>query len=440
MLRLFFIGLLIVMSSSVFSKKLSSEIKISVDKYKLDNGMTVLLNSDKKLKTASYLLGYRVGSRHERKGMTGISHMFEHLMFRGTKKYPDFNKTYNSAGVIRVNAFTSRDMTAYLGTFAPEQLELVLDVESDRMTNLVLDQELLDKERGAVQEERRLSVDNNPMGYLFEELMLLTFQEHPYRWPVIGFEEDIADYTLEDLQNWYQTYYSPNNAVLIISGNFSLKKTKELIEKYFGNKPSKKIPEEKDLAEPEQIEARQKLLRKKVQSASVKLSYVAPPSGTKEAYALDFLIDVLGAGESSVLYKKIVREKKLLPSISIYNYGFHKRQVVFISYPLPKIDQEMEIKRTVLDEVQKALNSPLNESFAEKVRNIAMNQMVSILKKPHSRANLLLYNEIGFNNYEKMYEEIDFLNEIDFEFIRSVGRKYLTEERLNYVILKPETG
>ena len=180
------------MNSSIFSKKLSSEIKISVDKYKLDNGMTVLLNPDKKLKTASYLLGYRVGSRHEKKGITGISHMFEHLMFRGTKKYPDFNKVYNSAGVIQVNAFTSRDMTAYLGAFAPDQMELVLDVESDRMTNLVLNQELLDKERGAVQEERKMRVDNNPMGYLFEELMLLTFQEHPYRWPVIGIEEDIG--------------------------------------------------------------------------------------------------------------------------------------------------------------------------------------------------------------------------------------------------------
>ena len=428
------------MNYSSFSKKLSSEFKISVDKYQLDNGLTVLLDSNQKLKTASYILGYRVGSRHERKGITGISHMFEHLMFRGTKKYPDFNKVYAEAGVIRVNAFTSKDITAYLGTFAPDQLDLVLDVESDRMSNLALTQELLDTERGAVQEERKMSVDNNPRGYLFENVMLLTFKEHPYRNHIIGVEEDIANYTLEDLQNWYQTYYSPNNAVLVISGNFSSKKAKKLIAKYFGNIPSKKIPKEQEWKEPDQTEAREKRLTKKVQSATVQITYVGPPAGTKEAYALDFLIDILGAGESSILYKKIVREQKLLPSISIFNYAFHKRQVIFIGYPLPHLDQEEKVKTSILAEIQKALNTPVAKNSIEKAKNIALNLLVSNLKKPHQRVLLLLDPEIGFNNYEKMYEEIDFLSEIDFEFVSSVGKKYLKENRLNYTVLKPESN
>lgn len=421
----------------MFSKNLSSEIKISVEKYKLENGMTVLLNSDKKLKTASYLLGYRVGSRHERKGMTGISHMFEHLMFRGTEKYPEFDKTYDEAGVIRVNAFTSRDQTAYMGSFAPEKLELVLDVESDRMSNLVLTQKLLDKERGAVQEERRLSVDNNPMGFLFENVMLLTFQEHPYRWPTIGFEEDIAGYSLQDLQNWYKTYYSPNNAVLVISGNFDSKRAKKLIKKYFSPLPAKNIPEETIYAEPEQKKARQKALSKKIQQASVQISYIGPPPGRRESYAIDFLIDVLGAGESSLLYRKLVREKKLLPSLSIYSYYFHKHQVIYISYPLIDLSQEEEIKRSVLDELQNALNSPLSPAHAEKVKNIMMNDLVSILKRPFRRAYILLDAEMKFNDYRKIYEQMEFLNEIDFEFISSVGKKYLNKNRLNYVTLKP---
>ena len=437
-LKLLFINLLIFMNSSIFSKKLSSEIKISVDKYKLDNGMTVLLNPDKKLKTVSYFLGYRVGSRYEKKGITGISHMFEHLMFRGTKKYPDFNKTYGLAGVTRVNAFTSRDMTAYLGAFAPEQMELILDVESDRMTNLVLNQELLDKERGAVQEERKMIIDNNPMGYLFEELMLLTFQEHPYRWHMIGIEEDIANYTLEDLQNWYQTYYSPNNAVLVISGGFDSKETRELIEKYFAGIPPKKIPEENSPMEPEQTKARQKALTKKVQSAAVLFAYVGPPSGTKESYALNFLVQVLGAGESSVLYKKIVREQKLLPSISIDSYDLHKNQVIYASYPLIHLDKEEKIKQRVLAEIQKALETSLTPDSVEKAKNITMNEMVSMLKSSYDRADLLLNSEIAFNDYQKIYDQIDFLNEIDFDFVSSVGKKYLKEDRLNYITLKPE--
>ena len=421
-----------------YGKKLSSEIKISVDKYQLENGMTVLLNSDENLKTVSYLLGYRVGSRHERKGITGISHMFEHLMFRGTKKYPDFNKTFNSAGVIRVNAFTSKDMTAYLGTFAPEQMDLVLDVESDRMNNLVLTQEVLDKERGAVQEERRLRVDNNPMGALFEELMFLTFQNHSYAWPIIGVEKDIANYSLKDLENWYQTYYSPNNAVLVLSGNFSVKKTKKMIDKYFSALVSKKIPKEKLTKVSDQNSARKGSLRKKVQSATVQLAYVGPPSGTRESYALDFLIQILGAGESSFLYKKLVREQRLLPSVSIYAYDFHKYQAVILSYPLLDLSQEEDIKQKVLEEIEKGLDFSLTPEAVDKVKNIKMNQVVSLLKKSSSRAYMLLENEMAFNDYQKMYDEINFLNDIDFEFINSVGKKYLNKNRLNYISLKPE--
>ena len=438
MLKVFLVGLLFFMSSSVFSKKLSSEINLSVEKYKLDNGLTVLLNSDTRLKTASYILGYRVASRHEREGITGISHMFEHLMFKGTQKYPEFWKTYEASGVIQVNAFTSRDKTAYLGTFAPDQLELVLDVESNRMTNLILNQDILDKERGAVQEERKLRVDNSPMGYLFENLFFLTFTEHPYRQPIIGVEEDIANYTLEDLKKWYETYYSPNNAVLVISGNIPVKKTKKLIEKYFSNIPSKKIPEEKNWVEPEQTEARSKELFKDVQASTVYLSYVGPPSGTKEAYAVDFLVNLLGAGESSILYKKMVREKKLLPSISVFTYNIDQYQVILLSYPLAQLDKEEEIKQVLLDELEKVLDSSLTPEVVEKARNIKMNEIVASLKRTNNRVRLLLDAEMGFDDYKQIYEEMDFLEDIDFDFVTSVGKKYLKRERLNYISLQPK--
>ena len=248
----------------------------------------------------------------------------------------------------------------------------------------------------------------------------------------------MANYTLEDLQNWYQTYYSPNNAVLVISGNFDSKKTKELIEKYFDGIPPKKIPEENYPMEPEQTKSRQKALTKKVQSTTIQFAYVGPPAGTKESYALDFLIKVLGAGESSVLYKKIVREQKLLPSISIYSYDFHKNQVIYVSYPLVHLDKEEKIKQRVLAEIQKALETSLTPDSVEKVKNITMNEMVSMLKSSFNRAYLLLHSEIAFNDYQKIYEQIDFLNEIDFDFISSVGKKYLKEDRLNYITLKPE--
>ena len=425
------------MSFKVFSTNLSSQIQISVEKYQLKNGLTVLLNTDDKLSVVSYILGYRVGSRHEREGITGISHMFEHLMFRGTDKYPDFNNSYAKNGVISVNAFTSRDYTAYHAVFAPDKLEFILDVEADRMSNLILNQTRLDKERGAVQEERRMRTDNSPFGFLFENLMLLSFSQHPYRFPIIGFEQDISDYQLKDLKDWYETYYSPNNAVLVLSGNFSKNAAKLLIEKYFAGLKAKEIPKEKKWIEPEQTQARQKVLTKDIQSTMVMLSYTGPPSGTKESYALAFLSHIMGAGESSVLYKKMVRQTQLLPSISVSNYELLKSNLFNISYHLPHLDKEQAVKRAVLDAMHQALNSPLTKESIEKARNILIAEMVDALKRSKSRARLLLDYEISFNDYKKMYEQIAWLDELDLNFIQSTGQKYLKEERLNYVILKP---
>ena len=425
------------MSFKVFSSNLSSQIQVSVEKYQLKNGLTVLLNADDKLNTVSYILGYRVGSRHEREGITGISHMFEHLMFRGTDKYPDFKDSSAKKGVISVNAFTSRDYTAYHAVFAPDKLEFILDLEADRMSNLILNQTRLDKERGAVQEERRLSVDNSPSGFLFENLFLLSFSQHPYRFPVIGFEKDISNYKLKDLKDWYETYYSPNNAVLVLSGNFSKKSAKLLIEKYFAGLKAKEIPKEKKWIEPEQTQTRQKVLTKDIQSASVSFSYAGPPSGTKESYALELLSHIMGAGESSILYKKLIRQKKLLPSISVFNYDLLKFNLFIISYHLPRLDKEQDIKRAVLDEIYQTLNSSLTKGSIEKAQNILIAEMIHSLKRSQSRALLLLDYEVNFNNYQKMYEKIDWLDELDFKFIQSTGKKYLTEERLNYVFLKP---
>ncbi|MCZ0932155.1 MAG: pitrilysin family protein [Oligoflexia bacterium] len=351
--------------NALAAQSLSSYINLPVEKYKLENGLTVLLNPDKKLNTASYILGFKVGSRHEKPGITGISHMFEHLMFKGTKKYPKFDQVYAKNGVVGVNAFTSRDYTAYVGAFPPEKLELILDVESDRMTQLTFTQEELDKERRAVQEERLMRVDNSPTGILFENLFDQVFKKHPYRWPIIGYTEDIASYTLEDLNKWYSAYYSPNNAVLVISGKFSAKKAKKLIKKYFGELKTKKIPEEIKVTEPEQNQPRMKEISKEVQSSIAVLSYAGPPAGTKEFYALEFISQILGAGESSVLYKKLVRQTKLLSSISVGVMDLFHHGVFYIFYPLLDTSKEQEIQKVILEELSKGIDQALNEKSLE---------------------------------------------------------------------------
>ena len=420
------------------AQNLSSYIHLPIEKYKLENGLTVLLNPDSKLTTASYILGFKVGSRHERLGITGISHMFEHLMFKGTKKYPDFNQVYSKNGVVGVNAFTSKDYTAYVGTFPPEKMELILDVESNRMTQLTFTQEELDKERGAVQEERLMRVDNSPSGTLFENLFDLIFQKHPYRWPVIGYSKDIAGYTLEDLNAWYNSYYSPNNAVLVISGKFSPRKAKKEIKKYFGKLKAKEIIEEVKVIEPEQKQPRLREIKKDVQSSLAVFAYLGPPSGTKEFYALEFISQILGAGESSVFYKKLVRQDALLSSVSVGVIDFLQKAVFYIVYPILDLSKEQKVKDQILKELESGFSKTLSAKALEKVKNIYMNEMVYSLKRSASRSRILLDYEINFKNYKKMYEKLNVINEISPDFIKELSKKYLAPEKLNYIILKSE--
>jgi len=433
-----FLSVACLMSFSAVSEKLSSKIHIPVEKYRLKNGLRILLNPDDKVNTASYFLGIVVGSRHEKPGITGISHMFEHLMFKGTKKYPHFDKTFGDNGVVGINAFTSHDYTAYHASFPPEKLELILDIEADRMSNLTLNQKELDRERGAVQEERLLRVDNNPSGLLWKNLFDLVFTKHPYRQPIIGYKKDISDYNLENLMSWYKTYYSPNNAVLVISGKFSTGRAKKYIEKYFGPLASKNIPEEIKIVEPEQTKARSRIVHKEIQAPSVLMAYLGPALGNKEVYALEIISRILGSGESSLLYKKMVRETKKLSSIHSMLADLQDYSAFLISYPLLDLSKEEEVKTLILEEIKQGLVKGINRRALEKAKNMQMNDMVLSLKRSSSRSRLLADYEIRLNDYKRLYEKLDLLNEMTPEFIQKTGEKYLHPEKLSYVILKPE--
>ena len=423
---------------SMKKTELSSQIQIPVSKYKLKNGMTVLLNPDPQTTLASYYLGILTGSRHEREGITGISHMFEHLMFKGTKKFPDIETTYRENGVSGLNAETSWDYTGYYASFPEEKLELILDVESDRMVHLQLSQEDLNKERQVVQEERRMRVDNSPYGQLFEKAFNLVFQKHPYRWPVIGYAKDIADYKLEDMTKWYKTYYSPNNAVLVISGKFSEKKARKLIEKYFGPLSAKEIPSEQTINEPEQLQPRTATLEKNVPIENILMIWRTPEYGSKEDLALKIISYILGAGESSRLYKQLVRKQSLLQDISCFLLDLAKHNMFFISYTLPKQTKESQVKKEILKDLEKIFSEEISPEEFEKVKNIQLNVMVSQLKRSSSRASRLALNEMYFGDYKKLYAHLDQMENLSTAFIKETAQKYLNGNRISYLKLTPE--
>ena len=418
--------------------ELSSQIQIPVIKYQLKNGMTILLNPDSQTTLASYYLGILTGSRHEKMGLTGISHMFEHLMFKGTKKFPNIEKTYRENGMTDLNAETSWDFTGYHASFPEEKLELMLDVESDRMIHLQLSQNDLNQEKQVVQEERRMRVDNNPYGLLFEKAFNLVFQKHPYRWPIIGYEKDILGYKLKDMTKWYKTYYSPNNAVLVISGNFSETKARKLIEKYFDSLPKKEIPKELKIHEPEQLQPRSAILEKNVPIESVLMLWRTPGYGSQEDLALKFVSYILGAGESSRLYKQLVRKKDLLQDISCSLWDLEKHNIFLISYTLPKTTKESQVKQEIFKELKKIFSEEIYPEEFEKVKNIQWNVMVNRLKRSSSRASCLALNEMYFEDYKRLYSRLNQINSLSASFIKDTAKKYLNENKLSYLKLIPE--
>ena len=306
------------------------------------------------------------------------------------------------------------------------------------IANLILTEEVLEKERKAVQEERYLSLENNPRGLLFESLMSLVFKIHPYKWHIIGYKEDIASYRLEDLKKWYKTYYAPNNIVLTLSGPFSEREVKRQIKKYFGPLSAQTLPVSSYEKEPEQKEARSLTLKKPIQTTEVRLAYVGPKEDSKAFLALEAISLILGGGESSRLYKTIVREKKLLPDISASTMDFVDHSVFLVSFALPTSGvSESRVKSLVLKELQNLSEQSVTQKELEKVSNIFLNSQVDQLKKSSYRAFQIAYYETQYKDYKKLYERLEIVKNLSPDFIKSVADQYLRPEKLSYVKLEP---
>ena len=426
------------MSASIFSSQLSDKIRFDITKYHLDNGMTIILNPNPKNSIASYYLGFATGSRHEKIGITGISHMFEHLMFKGTKKYPKIDKTYAENGVTGLNAHTHFDFTGYFASFPEDKLELVLDVESDRMVNLQLSQEDLDQERKAVQEERKLRIENKPTGQLYgETLFNVVFKDHPYRWPIIGYKKDIAGYKLEDLTGWYKTYYSPGNAVLVLSGRFSKSEARRLIKKYMEPLKQRRLPNKARVREARQLQPRSHSLYRSVKTSQALLAWKIPGVESRDFLAFQILSHILGAGESSRLYKKLVRDTKKLQEISSYNIDLLEEGIFIIDYSF-STQEEASIKKQVLEEVKKIQKNLVEKEELEKAKNIYLSSLVHRLKYSSVQSQQLASYEMNSKNYKKLYSDLDSVLNLTKEDIKKLAVKYLDYAQVSYITLKPE--
>ncbi|MEN0058973.1 MAG: pitrilysin family protein, partial [Bdellovibrio sp.] len=387
-----------------------------------------------------YHTWYRVGSRDETPGVTGAAHMLEHMMFKGAKKYDgkSFDRIFHENGIVN-NAFTTNDYTGFYENLPSSKLELVMDMEVDRMSSLMLSPDDLKSEKEVVKEERRWRVDNNPVGMLRELMMGTVFKNSPYRWPVIGHMKDIENYDSEKLRYFYSTYYVPNNAVLVLVGDFKTAKVRSLIESYYGKLPSRPLPERNYEKEKEQRSQRNGGLKKDVQNSSFIVAFQTPGQGHADVYALDLAANILGTGTSSRLHKRLVYQKQMATSVYAYNYSMQSAGVMGIGVSVKPGLEVQESLDVVYNEIWKLRNQPVSAKELEKAKTQVMKDLVDNLKTMDGKARALAVNEIVTGSYESLFTDLEKYQAVTAEDIKRVSEKYTQQTQRSIITLEPRT-
>ena len=427
-----------IISVPVWAENLN--IKFDVEKFTLKNGLTVLLHEDHSIPMISYHTWYRVGSRDEKIGVTGAAHMLEHMMFKGAKKYTgkQFENILHENG-IQNNAFTTDDYTGFYENLPSAKLELIMDVEVDRMKDLALHPEDLVSELQVVGEERRWRVDNNPTSLLREVLMDSLFTVHPYHWPTIGYMKDIQVYTVDKLRHFYETFYVPNNAVLVIAGDINIPKTKALVEKYYGSLKSKDLPIRKYPQEPELNQSKKVVTQGEVQNTTVSMAYKGVKVGDPDSYPLDLLAGILGSGTSSRLYKKLVYEAQKSTQVGSFNSTSADPGYIMLTASMIPGQGSGLAEKYFDAEIEKLQKKPVTLAELLKAKNQVMKDFVDGLLTIDGKAESLAINEIITGDYRSLFKDLEKYQAVSASDIQRVAKQYLVPGRRVIAILNPTT-
>ncbi|MGZ3699376.1 MAG: M16 family metallopeptidase, partial [Bdellovibrionota bacterium] len=431
--------LLIALASASCEQKVESlGVNLALEKRTLSNGMNVILVEDHTVPVVSYQTWFRVGSVDERPGITGISHLFEHLMFKGTPRYPakQFFQQLEAHGA-EVNAFTTRDYTTYYENFVPDLLERVIDMESDRMANLTLSDEVLGSERMVVLEERRLRTENSPDGKMQEALWGLSFSRHPYNWPVIGYPQDLLQLTTPVIQDYFQSHYQPANATLVIVGDINPQTTYALIKKYYEGIPARPRPKREIAEEPVQNEEHRLVMHDRVASQRFALAYHVTAADNDDSYALDVLSNILFEGTSSRAYRRLVDEKDILLGISGSNYTPTYPGLFIINGnmkgSLPAADAEKGLNE-LIQEVQEKGVTP--EEIKIAVRQLTV-QLVDSVRTPYGLGQLIGTVQTIFGDPKRFAEDLSKYLKVTAGDVQRVAQKYLIPNNRSIVTMIP---
>lgn len=405
----------------------------------LKNGMKILVQEDHAIPSVALYLFFRVGSRNERPGITGISHFFEHMMFNGSQKFGpgDFDRQMEQRGGSN-NAYTTHDTTVYTDWFPPDALELMMDMESDRMTHLKFAPEIVKSERGVVYSERRSSVDNSNTGALAEQVEAAAITAHPYHWPVVGWPSDIEAWTAEDLETYYKQGYAPNNCVMVAVGDVTAAQVFDLAKKYF-----EPIPPHETFSEPRTVEPKQRGERtvkvvKQAELPLLMLAFHVPETKSPQHPTLELIRTLLTTGESSRLYARLVNHDQLALSAhsSVQN---SLDPYLFMVTVQPRSGVEVSKVQSILDEeLEKLKNLSVSDAELQRAKNQWLAIHYQSLKTGAGRANALGVYEVYQGDYRRLYEEPKLIQQVTAAEIQQMARDIFATTNRTVGILVPE--
>jgi zinc protease len=407
----------------------------------LKNGMKVLVQTDHSIPNVALYIFYRVGSRNEGPGTTGLSHFFEHMMFNGAKKYGpgELDKAMEANGGAN-NAYTTRDVTVYQDWFPRSALSLIYDIEADRIQNLSFDPQKIKSEREVVASERRLRVDNDNGGLLDEQLWATSYIAHPYQWPVLGWTSDIEHWTMEQLRHHFEMGYSPNNATMVVTGDVSPEEIFQLCEKYIEPIPTHAPPPPVVTVEPEQLGERRLVVRKPAQLPLVLVAYHIPRTNSPDYYALNVLRTVLFQGESSRMYQRLVDKDQIALDVSSsIEPAFDPTIVEVVAQPKQGVDPQ-KCEKAMYEEFDNAKNATVSDTELEKAKNIRLAEFYREMRTINGRANTIGTYEVFFGDYRRLFDAAKNYSAVTKEDVQRVAKAYFRANNRTVSTLIPENA
>ena len=432
--------LLITMFLALLSVVSLGQINFPVEKYTLDNGMTVLISEDHSAPVVTYQVWRKVGSKNERPGITGISHLCEHMMFKGSKNIgPEEHSRIIQANGGIDNAGTSWDYTMYWEKIASDKLELAINLEAERQKYLNPTEKTFSSEREVVKEERRMRIDNSPDGLLFEQILNTSFVAHPYHWHMSGFMSDLNNITLDDLKEYYRIYYAPNNATAIVVGDINPKEVMKLMHKYYDDVPSQPAPPHVGTIEPEQRGERIAYVHKEgAQVPAFMVSYHIPEFDHPDMYPLRVAAQILFNGQSSRLYKKMVYEDQSALQVVGDCFTLQDPGLFFAFTVMQPGRTAEEGEKTLFEQIDKIKNEPVDPKELQKAKNQLEAEFVFGLQSVSDKGEQIGYYQTLLGDYTPLFGEAKKYQAVTAEDVMRVVKKYLEPNNRNVAILVPE--